>query len=374
MTPNSDDPALFRPIQVGDVTVRHRVVLAPLTRCRADDAHIPTDLMVEYYRQRSCVPGTLLISEAAIVAPQAGGLLNAPGIWDDQQVAAWRKVTDAVHQNGCYVFLQLWAMGRAARPAVMKKDMGYQQVAPSPIALSTHPDDVPRELSRDEIAQYARWFADAAARGVHEAGFDGVEIHGANGYLIDQFLQEMSNNRADEYGGSIENRARFALEVVDAVVDAVGQSKTAIRLSPWNRYQDMGMDDPVPTFGYLVNQLKERYPSFAFIHVVSPHAMGNELPKYESMVDFIHDLWAPRPLISTGGYTRATGLKQAEERGQLIGYGVAFLSNPDLPYRLREDLPLNVPDVGTFYSGGGAEGYTTYPFCEGFLARSRWSM
>ncbi|KAI0779336.1 NADH:flavin oxidoreductase/NADH oxidase [Fomes fomentarius] len=363
-------PALFTPIKVGDITLSNRVVLAPLTRCRADANHVPTDLHVEYYRQRSAVPGTLLITEATIIAPQAGGLPNAPGIWNNVQIAAWKKVADVVHKNGSYIYLQLWALGRAARTAIFKKeDPSFEQVAPSAIALSNHHDDVPRELTIAEIKQYAEWFGKAASNAVHGAGFDGVEIHGANGYLVDGFLQDVSNKRTDEYGGSIENRARFALEVVDATVKAVGEKKSAIRLSPWNIYQDMRMDDPIPQFSYLVEQYKARFPNLAYLHVVAPNAPLSKGPEDESTVDFIHKIWAPRPLISTGGYTRDTGIKKAEETGQIIGYGIAFLSNPDLPFRLQENVPFNEVDAATLY-GGNAEGYVTYPFSEEFLKRN----
>ena len=209
------------------------------------------------------------------------------------------QIVDAVHAKGSYIYLQIWALGRAARPALLHKEFpDYPYVAASPIPLSEHPDDVPRELTQDgtlrhiltvlvndadrlpiEIKDYGRWFGEAAANAVHKAGFDGVEIHGANGYLIDQFLQDVSNKRTDAYGGSVENRARFALEVLDSVTSAIGQTKTAIRLSPWSKYQDQRMDDPIPQFTYAVDQIKQRYPNLAFLHVVAPGAMGNVGPE-----------------------------------------------------------------------------------------------
>ncbi|KAI0661290.1 NADH:flavin oxidoreductase/NADH oxidase [Cubamyces menziesii] len=365
---SSSTPALFQPVQIGDITLGHRVVLAPLTRFRADSAHVHTDMGVEYYKQRASVRGTLLISEATYIAAQAGGMPNVPGIWTDAQIAAWKKITDAVHAKGSYIYLQLWALGRAARPAALKQeDPNYPYVAPSPIPLSTSPDDVPRELTKEEIKEYVQWYATAASNAVHKAGFDGVEVHGANGYLVDQFLQDVSNKRTDDYGGSIENRARFALEVMEAVVGAVGQSKAAIRLSPWSEYQDQRMKDPKPTFTYLVNQFKEKYPNLAFLHVVAPGAPGNRGPEDPSEADFIYDLWAPRPVIVTGGFDRESGLRVAERTGQIIGYGRAFLANPDLPFRLRENITLNEPDYDTFYLPMNEKGYTTYPFSKEFL-------
>ncbi|KAH9851129.1 NADH:flavin oxidoreductase/NADH oxidase [Lenzites betulinus] len=360
-------PALFQPIQVGDIKLGHRVVFAPLTRFRADAAHVHTDLGVEYYKQRASVPGTLLITEATYITAQAGGMPHVPGIWNDAQVAAWKKITDAVHAKGSFIYLQLWALGRAARPAVLhQENASYDYVAPSPIGLSSSPEDVPRALTKEEIKEYVQWYAEAARRAVNEAGFDGVEIHGANGYLIDQFLQDVSNTRTDEYGGSIENRARFALEVTEAVAAAVGQSKTSIRLSPWSKYQDQGMQDPVPTWTYLVEQYKEKFPNLAYIHVVAPGAPANELPSGTDP-DFIYKLWTPRPVITTGGYDRESGLKVAEETGQIIGYGRPFLANPDLPFRLQKDIKLNDPEYDTFYLPVTEKGYTTYPFSEEFL-------
>ncbi|TFK92882.1 NADH:flavin oxidoreductase/NADH oxidase [Polyporus arcularius HHB13444] len=365
----SSTPKLFQPAKVGDLELSNRVVFAPLTRFRADNAHVPTDMMVEYYKQRASYPGTLLITEATYITAQAGGMPNVPGIWSEEQIAGWKKVTDAVHAKGSYIYLQLWALGRAARPAALKQENpDFPYVAPSPIPLSTSPDDVPRELTKDEIKQYVEWYGTAARNAVHGAGFDGVEIHAANGYLIDQFLQDVSNKRTDEYGGSIENRARFALEVLDSVVAAVGPRKTGIRLAPFNRYQDMGMKNPVPTFSYVIEQFKQKYPDLAYVHTVTPTAPLSALPEDKSVdPEFIYKLWSPRMVITTGGYERDSAIKVAEETNQLIGFGRAFLANPDLVYRLRENIPLNEPQLDTFYLPMNERGYTTYPFSEQFL-------
>ncbi|TFK79093.1 NADH:flavin oxidoreductase/NADH oxidase [Polyporus arcularius HHB13444] len=362
-------PALFRPIQVGDIKLAHRVVLAPQTRLRNNAAHVPTDLVTEFYAQRASVPGTLLIGEATYISPQASGQAHAPGIWNDEQIAAWKKVTEAVHAKGPYIFLQLWALGRAARPEQFHKEFpDYPYVSASPIALTERPNDVPRELTKDEIKEYVGWYATAAKNAI-KAGFDGVELHGATGYLPDQFLQDVSNKRTDEYGGSIENRARFPLEVMDAIVAAIGAKRSAIRLSPWSFFQDMRMNDPIPTFSYLVEQLKARHPDLAYIHVIASGAIFSKGPEDPSQEFFIQDIWAPRPAITTGGYDRESGIKVAEETGQLVGYARAFSANPDLPFRLRENIPLTECDYATLFVPLVEEGYTTWPFSEEFL---RW--
>ncbi|CAE7207923.1 unnamed protein product, partial [Rhizoctonia solani] len=209
---------LFTPLQLGDLVLSHRVVMAPLTRFRADDNHVHTDLAVEYYAQRAEVPGTLLITEATFISPEAGGFDHIPGVWSDEQIAAWKKVTDAVHERRSYIYLQLWALGRAADPKVLARE-GLPYVSSSPTPMEEG-GPVPRELSKDEIKNYVDTYVKAAKNAVFKAGFDGVEIHSANGYLLDQFLQDVCNKRTDEYGGSIENRARFTLEVADAVTAA----------------------------------------------------------------------------------------------------------------------------------------------------------
>ncbi|KAH9858653.1 NADH:flavin oxidoreductase/NADH oxidase [Lenzites betulinus] len=365
---SSDTPALFKPTVVGQLKLAHRVVMAPLTRLRADDNHVPTKLGVKYYEQRASVAGTLLITEGTLISPQAGGIMHVPGIWSAAQIAAWKRITDAVHAKGSSIYLQLWAMGRTARPPMLHRESpDYPHVAPSPIPLSSSPDSIPRELTKDEIKEYVQWYATAAANAVHEAGFDGVEITAANGYLIDQFLQDVSNQRTDEYGGPVGNRARFALEVVEAVVEAVSQTKTAIRLSPWSVWQDMREENPVPTFSYLAEELKQRFPNLAYLHVVAPSSPNSKGPEHESDTHFIHKIWAPRAMITTGGYDRESGLQVAEETGQLVGYGTAFLANPDLPFRLQHNIELNEPDQQTVYLPMSEKGYTTYPFSEEFL-------
>ncbi|THV00307.1 FMN-linked oxidoreductase [Dendrothele bispora CBS 962.96] len=374
---------LFRPLTVGDVTLKHRVVMAPLTRFRANANHVPLPIVKEMYAQRASTPGTLLITEATFIAPRASGYDHAPGIWSDEQIAAWKEVTEAVHAKGSFIYLQLWAIGRIAYVnSLAKEDPSYTVVSASDIPLSDRPatDPKPRPLSIPEIKEYIALYAQAASNAVHKAGFDGVEIHGANGYLIDQFLQDVSNKRTDEYGGSVENRTRFALEVVDAVVKAVGPRKTAIRISPWNTFQDMKMADPKPTFTHLVSEIKKSHPTLSYIHVVEPRIQGAEVvdvPEEESN-DFIREIWTSpetsetstsanaRRLISAGGYTRETAIEAAEKKGDLIAFGRLFIANPDLPYRIQHDVSLTKPDRTTFYvpNSSNPDGYTDYPFTD----------
>ncbi|KAI0076972.1 NADH:flavin oxidoreductase/NADH oxidase [Panus rudis PR-1116 ss-1] len=360
---------LFQPAKVGDAQLEHRVVMAPLTRFRADINHVVSDLVSEYYGQRSRIPGTLIISEATFISAKAGGYDNIPALETPEQIAGWKKVTQVIHKNNSFIFAQLWALGRAAVPAVLARD-GFPYISASDIPLSGKESDPPRPLSVEEIQEYVQTYAKAASNAI-EAGFDGVEIHGANGYLIDQFLQDVSNTRTDQYGGSIENRARFALEVIDAIVKAIGAKRVGIRLSPWGTFQDMRMKDPIPTFSYLVNKIKELYPEFAFIHVVEPRVNGvyDETPGEGESNDFLRKLWSPRPFIAAGGLKRDSAIEFADNNGDLVAFGRFFIANPDLPYRLKYDLPLNPYDRSTFHKVLSPDGYLDYPFHESFQGK-----
>ncbi|KAH9942513.1 NADH:flavin oxidoreductase/NADH oxidase [Epithele typhae] len=367
----SSEPALFQPMQIGKIgKVSHRVVMAPLTRYRNTAEHVPMDIVLEYYTQRASVPGTLLITEAIMISPQASGLPHGPGLWNEEQIAGWKKIVDAVHAKGCFLVCQLWALGRAARPALFHKEFpDYPYVSASDIPLEARPNDVPKPLTKEEIKEYLGWFHQAAKTAVDVCGFDGVEVHGASGYLPDQFLQTRSNARTDEYGGAAANRARFALEVVDALVAAVGAARVAYRFSPWSTYQDMRMADDgdvVATFAHVVDALKARHPGLAYLHYVTGTSFLNAPPKDPEDLDVIWRHWAPRPTIATGGHTRESGLAVAET-GQLVGYGSLFIANPDLPFRLKHDVPLNAPDPSTFYACMEPKGYIDYPFSDAFL-------
>ncbi|KAK0184558.1 hypothetical protein F5146DRAFT_938538 [Armillaria mellea] len=363
------DPKLFQPINVGDLILNHRIVLAPLTRFKSTEkSHVPyTSVMKEYYSQRASEPGTLLITEATLIAQKAGGYKNVPGLWTQEQLDAWKEVTDAVHAKGSFIFAQLWAIGRTAELSVLKdEDASLEFVAPSAIKLAKSSES-PRPLTLDEIHEYPKLYAQAAANAVFKAGFDGVEIHGANGYLVDQFIQDVSNKRTDAYGGSVENRARFPLEVIDALVDAVGAHRTAFRVSPWSTWQEMRMEDPIPMFSYLVKEIGQRHTDLAYLHVIEPRMNGFEVREDEPGVGesngFIRELWSPRPLISAGGYTREEAMKVADEKGELIAFGRYFISNPDLPKKLKKNLPLTPYNRSTFYLlGEVTEGYTDYHF------------
>jgi len=369
---------LFQPIEFGDgLVLQHRIVFAPSTRYRADHKHVPLPHVAEYYAQRSSTPGSLLISEATFIAERAGGENNAPGIWSDAQIAAWKKITDGVHAKGAYIYSQLWALGRAAYPTQLALDdpslpfVSASDVKLSEVQLGHKGADAinPRPLTKEEIKEYVQLYATAASNAVHKAGFDGVEIHGANGYLLDQFFHDSSNLRTDEYGGSIENRARFALEVVDAVVQAVGVRKTGFRISPWGTYLDMYMKDPKPVHAYLAEQLRSRYPNMSHLHVVEPRVDGSAtldvIPEGFSN-DFLREIWRPQRFISAGGYTRQTAIETAEEKGDLIAFSRAYIANPDLPYRLLHDIPLTKGDRSKYYAWGSTNpaGYTDYPFAD----------
>ncbi|KAI0049821.1 FMN-linked oxidoreductase [Auriscalpium vulgare] len=327
---SSSTSKLFQPFKIGSIAeLQHRVVMAPLTRNRGDSEHVHIARGVEHYAARSRVPGTLVVGEATHIAHRATGYtLHAPGIYTDAQIAGWKKITDAVHANGSYIVLQLWALGRAATPEVLAhEDASFPYVSSGDVPVPGA-SRAPRPLTHAEIKEYAQLYAQAAANGVQRAGFDGVEIHGANGYLIDQFLKSYTNNRTDEYGGSPEGNARFALEVVEAVVQAVGADKVGLRLSPWQSLYEPVMLDPKPTFSYLVRELAARVPDLAYLHVIEPRVQGS----YD-----------------------------ADAHDELIAFGRYFTSNPDLVERLRDDLPLTPYERSHFYTEDTAVGYNDWP-------------
>ncbi|KAI9459881.1 NADH:flavin oxidoreductase/NADH oxidase [Lactarius psammicola] len=359
--------SLFQPLRVGTADLQHRVVMAPMTRHRADKNHVHGELAKTYYSQRSSVPGTLIISEATFLAPHALGYANTPGIWSDAQIAAWKSITDAVHANGSYIFIQLLAPGRAANLAVLKQEGGFDLVAPSPISFD---DNVPRELTVAEIKEYVQLYSEAASNAI-KAGFDGVEIHAAYGYLLDQFLQSVSNERTDEYGGSVENRVRFPLEVINAVVESVGAERMAIRISPWSPYHGMGMKDPLPTFTTFIERIRDEHPNLAYIHVVEASVNGNTIvsPTDETQSnEFLRKIWGNRPYIAAGGMDRARAIDTVSKYGGLVAFGRHFLANPDLPLRLKEGLSLTGYNYDTFYTPESAAGYIDYPFANNAVA------
>lgn len=361
---------LFRPLKVGRSDLSTRIAMAPLTRFRADDSHVPMPSLVpEYYAQRACVPGTLLVTEATFIAPQAGGYANVPGIWSQQQIDGWRKVTDAVHERKSFIYLQLWALGRAASPDVLRSELGAAAKVVGAGDLPFEGGARPTPLTEEEIWEYVALYAQAAKNAV-AAGFDGVEIHGANGYLIDQFLQDVSNNRADAWGGSVENRSRFALEVTKAVVAAVGADRTGLRLSPFSPFQGMKMTDPVPQFSHVVRELKSL--NLAYLHLVESRVSGNADVEATDKVNFIVDLWDNQsPLLLAGGFKPASARRAVDDefpgKDVIIVFGRYFISTPDLVFRIEKGIDLAPYDRDSFYIPKSPQGYITFPFSKEFL-------
>lgn len=352
---SAQHPNLLSPIQIGPYTLSNRMAMAPMTRNRAGEGNVPTPATATYYAQRASAG--LLITEASQVSEQGVGYLGTPGIHTDEQTAGWRQVTEAVHARGGRIFLQLWHVGRISHPDLQPG--GGLPVAPSALqpegmaytASGKKPFVTPRALETDEIPGLVAQFASGARRAL-EAGFDGVEIHAANGYLIDQFLRDGSNQRTDAYGGSAENRARFLVEVVEAVVAIWGADRVGVRFSPTSPFNDMQDSDPAATFGYAAREL-DRF-GLAYLHVIEP--AGTET----SIVPVLRESFRG-PLMINGGYTRETGnAVLATGLADLVSFGVPFLANPDLPERFAEDAPLNTPDPSTFYFGT-EKGYIDYP-------------
>lgn len=363
-------PSLFSPISVGTVNLQTRVVLAPLTRVRALPGNVPSQLQAEYYAQRAVDPGTLLVSEATYIAPESAGAPIegdglVPGIWSPEQIKGWSHVIRGIHKNNSFFFLQLWDIGRVAWYSELQKLGNYVPTGPSSISKTPNPHL--RALTREEIKTKVQLYVQAAKNAL-KAGADGVEIHAANGYLLDTFLRSASNQRTDEYGGSVENRARFILEVVDAIVEAVGAQRTALRLSPWSTFQDIDVDEKETPeqFLYLFEELQKRAHAgneLAYVHVVEPRFSGDSTTEtgysWESNEPF-RRVWKGI-LIRAGGYKRETALKDSESgENTLIAFGRLFLANPDLVERLKKDRELNAYDRSTFYVPG-PKGYTDYP-------------
>ncbi|OYW55750.1 MAG: alkene reductase [Hyphomicrobium sp. 32-62-53] len=346
-------PKLLDPITIGDLSLRNRVILAPLTRCRASEGRVPNALMAEYYVQRASAG--MILSEATSVDPMGVGYPDTPGIWSDAQVAGWKLVTDAVNQAGGTMLLQLWHVGRVSDPLYLD---GALPVAPSAIRPAGTVSLVrpkkefvtPRALERDEIPGIIAAYklgADNAKR----AGFDGVEVHGANGYLLDQFLQDKTNTRTDDYGGGIENRARLMLEVVDACIDVWGAGRVGLHLAPRGDAHDMGDSNPLATFGYVAEQMKARGLAFLCAREsLGENRIGPQLKKIFGGV-----------YIANEGFTAETA-QDVLDKGEAdaVAFGKTFIANPDLPQRFAVSAPLNPQKPELFYAQGPA-GYTDYP-------------
>lgn len=364
-------PSLFSPLQVGPYRLSHRVVMAPLTRMRAERPSLaPRLLNAEYYAQRA-TSGGLIIAEASPVVATGHGSPGTPGIYSEAQIKGWRAVVDAVHAGGGLVFLQLWHVGRVSHSSFQPGGVLPVSSSAVPIspALKTMTADgkpssyeTPRALETEEIADVIDGFRQAA-RNALTAGFDGVEIHGANGYLIEQFLQSHTNLRTDRYGGSIENRARFLMEITQAVIEVWGAKRVGVRLSPYGVANDSGEPDPMPLYTHVIKALDPL--GLAYLHFVEPRSSGagraevNHQNVPSAMVLF-RPIWSG-VLISAGGFTGETAEAAiVAGHADAIAFGRIFISNPDLPRRLREGFPLTPYNRATFY-GGEAAGYTDYP-------------
>jgi N-ethylmaleimide reductase len=365
-------PHLFSPLKVGPYQLKHRVALAPLTRLRAAKPSLaPRPLNVEYYAQRA-TPGGLLIAEASPVTATGFGSPGVPGIYTDAQTEGWKKVVDAVHAKGAFIFLQLWHVGRVSHSSFQPG--GALPVAPSAVAISEEfktstadgkvvPYETPRPLETDEIPAIVEAYRQAA-RNALAAGFDGVEIHGANGYLIEQFLQSRSNLRTDRYGGGIENRVRLLMEVMQAAIDVWGANRVGVRLSPYGVANGSGEAEPMPLYKHAIEQLNPL--GLAYLHFIEPRSSGAGRAEVNwqgvpSAMVLYRPIWKG-VLITAGGFTgEAADAAIADGYADAIAFGRIFISNPDLPSRLQHGHPLMPYNRKTFY-GGDVEGYTDYPF------------
>ncbi len=349
-------PTLLDPIKIGDLNLPNRVIMAPLTRCRAEPGRVPGELAREYYSQRA--NAGMIISEATSVEPMGVGYPNTPGIWSEEQVAGWKNITQAVHAKGGKMLLQLWHVGRISDPIYLD---GKLPVAPSAIkpegtvslVRPIKEYETPRALETQEVIDIVEAFR-LGANNARKAGFDGVEIHGANGYLLDQFLQSHSNQRTDQYGGSLENRARLMLEITDAVLSVWEPGRVGMHLAPRGDGHDMGDENPEKTFGYVAAELGKR--KLAFI-CTREHSADDSLgPKLKQIFGGVY--------IANEGFDAAQANQWLkDDKADAVAFGRSYIANPDLVERLTQDAPLNEPDPSTFYASG-PKGYTDYPTLE----------
>jgi N-ethylmaleimide reductase len=362
--PGSSDLTLFSPMGLGAVSLAHRVVLAPTTRLRAEADDTPSAMMIEYYRQRAS-QGGLMITESAHPSLDSRGYLGAPGIYTDRHIAGWRKITDAVHAKGARIFMQIAHDGRQSH---VDLSGGKPPIAPSEVPFETVvftqngwvPVSMHRALKIDEIPSLIETFRKGAERG-RAAGFDGIELHGANGYLVDTFLQDGTNKRTDAYGGSVEKRARFPLELTEALISVWGADRVGVRVSPSGQWGSISDSDPTATFSYFAERLNAY--GLAYLHVIEPRIKGTEtLQEGEPPVAaaFLRRIFKG-PIIAAGGFDRAGG-EAIIARGDadLVAFGRWFASNPDLPERFRYNRPLAKYNRDAFW-GGDERGYTDYP-------------
>ncbi|WP_180038207.1 alkene reductase [Acinetobacter sp. YH16052] len=346
---------LNSPLTLGALELKNRVIMAPLTRNRATADRVPTPMMVEYYAQRASAG--LIISEATVISEEANGYLNTPGLFTDAQVEGWKKVTQAVHEKGGLIVAQLWHVGRVSHPDLLNGETpvsasAVQQAGHVSLLRPKRPYVTPRPLEVSEIHAITEQYKQAAIR-AKEAGFDGVELHAANGYLIDQFLQSKTNQREDEYGGSVENRARFLLEVMDALIEVWGADRVGIHLAPRGDEHDMGDNDPRETFGYVMEQLGKRQIAFFFTR---------EYLAEDSISDYMKQRSNGVPYIANMRLSREDAIELlASGKAEAVSFGKAYIANPDLYERLLEDAPLNELKLENMIGTNVAEGYIDYP-------------
>ena len=346
-------PTIFDPIQIGELNLPNRIVMAPLTRCRAEPGRVPGALIAEYYVQRASAG--LIISEATSVTPMGVGYPDTPGIWSDEQVKGWHNVTRAVHANGGRIVLQLWHVGRISDPLYLD---GETPVAPSAIKPAGHVSLVrpmkdfvtPRALDTEEIADIVEAYRHGAEN-AKAAGFDGVEVHAANGYLLDQFLQDSTNQRTDQYGGSLENRARLLLEVTDAVIGVWGAGRVGVHLAPRADSHDMGDSNRHETFGYVARELGKRQVAFL---------CAREKVADDSLTPYLKEQFGGVFIANERFTKEQANTWLAEGKADAVAFGIPYIANPDLPERLAADAPLNEPRPELFY-GKGPVGYIDYP-------------
>ncbi|GAB3304730.1 alkene reductase [Hymenobacter humi] len=360
----------FEPAKLGSLTLTNHIVMAPMTRSRAL-GNVPNELMAEYYRQRATAG--LIITEGTSPAANGLGYARIPGLFNQEQVTNWQRVTETVHHHGGHIFVQLMHAGRIFHPHNLPE--GAEGVAPSAIAAAgdmwtdqeqMQPQPAPRAIRTEELAQVRDEFVHSAKLAI-EAGFDGVELHGANGYLLEQFLNPNSNQRTDEYGGSVKNRARFVLEVTKAVADAIGAERTGIRLSPWGMASDMAHYPEIDeTYAYLAEELQKI--GVVYLHLVDHESMGAPAVPAQTVATIREKF--TNTLILSGGYTTLEAIDEALESGRadLVAVGRPFIANPDFVERLKSGAPLAEADQATFYApgpNGFADGYTDYPMADG---------
>lgn len=350
----------FTPLKLGEWTLPIRIIMAPLTRCRASEGRVPNDLMARYYAERASAG--LILSEATCISPLAVGYPDTPGIWSEAQIAGWQKITQAVHDQGGRIICQLWHVGRISHPDLLggEQPVSASAVTPKGDVNLLRPKRAyvqPRALERSEIPDLIATYAQAA-RNAQRAGFDGVEIHAANGYLPDQFLQDRTNQRTDDYGGSIANRARLTLEITDAAIAVWGAQRVGVHLSPRGDANDMGDSDPLALFSHVVRELNQRRIAFIFVREV---LQGNSAPLRAQL----RKLFTKGVTIANERLTRESALAVLQSgEADAVAFGQLFIANPDLPERLRRNAPLNTPNPATFYGPlvqNKTQGYTDYP-------------